>query len=108
MIEKINDITSLCLKLTLTIGFVFIFLYCFFSIHWFPIGVSFSETISLLMLALGIGVIILIFIIVPADFLVEGFNSIKKMELSDATNQIVTAIILVVFGCVKIGIHYGS
>jgi len=104
MIEKINNITSLCLKLALTIGFVFIFLYCFFSIHWFPIGVSFSETISLLMLALGMGVIILIFILVPADFLAEGFNSLKKMELSSAINQIITAVILVVFWCVKIGI----
>ena len=65
---------------------------------------SFSETISLLMLALGMGVIILIFIVVPADFLAEGFNSLKKMELSNAINQIIAAVILVVFCCVKIGI----
>ena len=56
------------------------------------------------MLALGMGVIILIFIVVPADFLAEGFNSLKKMELSNAINQIIAAVILVVFCCVKIGI----
>ena len=56
------------------------------------------------MLALGMGVIILIFIVVPADFLAEGFNSLKKMELSNAINQIIAAASLVVFCCVKIEI----
>lgn len=105
IIEKIDGIMILCLKLSLTMGFIFIFSYCFLYVNWFPIGVSFTETISLLMLSLGIGIIILILILVPAYCLSEGFKYYKESKISDTVNLALSAVILVWVGCAKIGMN---